>query len=154
MVIRFAVSVLLICAALSVGSAAPGPTPTFTRDVAPILYKNCAGCHRPGEIAPMSLLTYEQVRPWAKSIAARVSTGTMPPWHSVDAKGTFSNDRRLSDEDRLLLRLHVERGVTLATLAGMFGLANPQAAHRRVQRVLAQLRQMLEARCENRDACP
>ena len=61
---------------------------------------------------------------------------------------------RLSDEDRLLLRLHVERGVTLATLAGMFGLANPQAAHRRVQRVLAQLRQMLEARCENRDACP
>ena len=52
---------------------------------------------------------------------------------------------RLSDADRLLLLLHVERGVTLATLAGMFGLANPQAAHRRVQRVLAQLRQMLEA---------
>jgi hypothetical protein len=89
-----------MCAALGVGAAAPAPTPTFTRDVAPILYKNCAGCHRPGEIAPMSLLTYEQVRPWAKSIAARVSTGTMPPWHSVDARGTFSNDRRLSDADR------------------------------------------------------
>ena len=67
---------------------------TFAKDIAPILQEKCQGCHREGSMAPMSLLTYEQVRPWAKSIAARVSTGTMPPWHSVDARGTFANDRR------------------------------------------------------------
>src|ERR1035438_3044482 len=50
------------------GEPASSAPPTFTKDVAPILYKNCASCHRKGEIAPMSLLTYEQARPWAKSI--------------------------------------------------------------------------------------
>ena len=76
------------------------PTPTFSKDVAPILYKNCASCHRPGDIAPMSLLTYEQVRPWAKSIREKVSLGQMPPWHAAQGRGVFSNDRRLSDEDK------------------------------------------------------
>ena len=75
-------------------------TPTFTKDVAPILYKNCATCHRTGDIGPMPLLTYQQARPWAASIREQVSTGQMPPWHSVDAHGTFSNDRRLSDADK------------------------------------------------------
>jgi hypothetical protein len=75
-------------------------TPTFTKDIAPILYGNCATCHRPGDIGPMPLLTYEQTRPWAASIREEVSTGHMPPWHSVDAHGTFSNDRRLSDADK------------------------------------------------------
>src|ERR1700740_984404 len=60
--------------------AAGTSTPTFSKDVAPILYKNCTNCHRPGEIAPMSLLTYKDARPWAKSIAANVSRGVMPPW--------------------------------------------------------------------------
>ena len=66
------------------GQATKPPTgvPTFTKDVAPILYKNCTGCHRPGEIAPMSLLTYKDARPWAKSIATQVGEGTMPPWHA------------------------------------------------------------------------
>src|SRR5579863_10110121 len=75
-------------------------TPTFSKDVAPILYKNCASCHRPGDIAPMSLLTYEQVRPWAKSIREKVAQGVMPPWHSDAPRGTFSNDRRLTDHDK------------------------------------------------------
>jgi hypothetical protein len=75
-------------------------TPTFSRDVAPILYKNCTSCHRPGEIAPMSLLTYKDARPWARSIAARVDAGTMPPWHADPATGEFLNDRRLSGPDK------------------------------------------------------
>ena len=60
-------------------SAAPAG-PTFTKDVAPILYKNCAGCHRPGDIAPMSLLDYQSARPWAKSIREAVLSRQMPPW--------------------------------------------------------------------------
>ena len=74
--------------------------PTFSRDVAPILYKNCASCHRPGEIAPMPLLTYEQTRPWAKSIREKVALDQMPPWHAAEPRGTFSNDRRLSAAEK------------------------------------------------------
>ena len=74
--------------------------PTFTKDVAPIFYKNCTNCHRPGEIGPMSLLTFKDARPWAKSIAARVSAGTMPPWHADPATGEFLNDRRLSGAEK------------------------------------------------------
>ncbi len=74
--------------------------PTFSKDVAPIIYKNCASCHRPGDIAPMSLLTYENVRPWAKAIREQVATRQMPPWHATQPHGTFLNDRRLSDADR------------------------------------------------------
>ena len=70
--------------------------PTFTKDVAPILLKNCAGCHRPGEIAPMSLLTYEDARPWAKAIRDEVADGTMPPWHADAPHGTFLNERVLT----------------------------------------------------------
>src|SRR5438552_4226582 len=73
---------------------------TFTKDVAPIFYKNCTSCHRPGEIAPMSLLTYRDARPWARSIAARVGAGTMPPWHADSSGIEFANDRRLSDTDK------------------------------------------------------
>ncbi len=75
-------------------------TPTFAKDVAPILFKNCASCHRPGEIAPMSLLSYEDARPWAKAIREKVATGNMPPWHATQAHGIFSNDRRLSEKDK------------------------------------------------------
>jgi len=78
----------------------PAATPTFSKDVAPILFKNCAGCHRPGDIAPMSLLTYENARPWAKAIREKVAVGNMPPWHATQPHGTFENDRRLSDRDK------------------------------------------------------
>ena len=87
----------------AIGGAQTTATPTFTKDVAPILYKNCASCHRAGEIAPMSLLTYEQARPWAKSIRENVSRGQMPPWHAEEPRGTFSNDRRLTDSDKSTL---------------------------------------------------
>jgi hypothetical protein len=72
---------------------------TFSKDVAPILFKNCVVCHRPGEVAPMSLLSYKDVRPWAKSIRQVVIERTMPPWLADPGHGEFSNDRRLSQRD-------------------------------------------------------
>src|SRR3978361_452030 len=54
---------------------------TFTKDIAPIFQEKCQDCHRKGTVAPMSLITYEEARPWAKSIKQRVVTKNMPPWH-------------------------------------------------------------------------
>jgi hypothetical protein len=88
-----------VAAIVETGAQSPAP-PTYSQDVAPILYKNCTACHRPGEIGPMSLLTYKDVRPWAKSIAARVDAGTMPPWHADPSVGDFENDRRLSSAEK------------------------------------------------------
>src|SRR3979490_1334286 len=84
-------------------SGDPQSAPTYSRDVASIIYKNCAGCHRPGEIGPMSLLTYTNTYPWTKSTAARVSADTMPPWHADPSPGEFSNDRRLDPRDKATL---------------------------------------------------
>jgi hypothetical protein len=72
---------------------------TFTRDVAPILFTRCAECHRPGESAPMSLLTYKDARPWARSIREQVITRQMPPWHADPRTGSFANERRLTDAE-------------------------------------------------------
>jgi hypothetical protein len=77
-------------------AAAFAATPTFNRDVLPILQQNCQECHRPGEIAPMSLLTYQDARPWAKAIKAAVVSQKMPPWFADPKVGHFANDRRLS----------------------------------------------------------
>jgi hypothetical protein len=63
---------------------------TFTRDVAPILFQNCAGCHRPDDIAPFSVLSYKDVRPWARSIKEKVVRREMPPWHADPHYGQFS----------------------------------------------------------------
>jgi len=91
----------LACAVLAsaVARAAPaGSTlaPTFTRDVAPILYNNCVSCHRPGEVAPMSLVSYDEVRPWAKSIRLKVASREMPPWGADPQYGKFKDDRSLT----------------------------------------------------------
>jgi hypothetical protein len=76
-----------------------GPTPTFTKDIAPIFQEKCQDCHRKGSMAPMSLLTYEETRPWAKSIRQRVVTKQMPPWHIDQTVGVqkFKNDLSLSE---------------------------------------------------------
>jgi mono/diheme cytochrome c family protein len=73
---------------------------TFTKDIAPIFQQKCESCHRPDNMAPMSLMTYEEARPWAKSIAARVGARQMPPWHIDKTVGIqkFKNDRSLNDE--------------------------------------------------------
>ena len=70
--------------------------PTFSKDVAPILYSKCVTCHRPGEVAPMSLITYRDARPWARAIREKVTAREMPPWHADPAHGTFRNDRSLT----------------------------------------------------------
>src|ERR1700719_742829 len=74
---------------------------TFTKNVAPILQARCQVCHREGTVAPMSLLTYEQVRPWAKSIKAKVAAREMPPWFIDKNIGVqhFDNDASLTDEE-------------------------------------------------------
>ena len=84
--------------------------PTYSREVAPILFRHCAGCHRPGDVAPMSLLDYKTARPWAKSIRDAVVSRRMPPWFADPAHGRFSNDARLSDADIATIRQWVEAG--------------------------------------------
>ena len=89
--------------------AAPA-TITFTKDVAPILYANCAECHRPGETAPMSFLTYKEVRPWAKSIREKVVNREMPPWFADPNHGEFLNDARLTAQQVETIRQWVDGG--------------------------------------------
>jgi hypothetical protein len=79
------------CLAADVSSSSPSQV-TFHKDVLPILQKDCQSCHRPGQIAPMAFLTYENVRPWAKAIKAAVVTRKMPPWFADPKYGHFSND--------------------------------------------------------------
>src|SRR2546428_3627992 len=77
----------------------PPLRPTFSKDIAPIFYRHCSECHRPGQVAPMSLLTYKDVRPWAKAIKEKVVSREMPPWLADPRYGHFSNDRRLARKD-------------------------------------------------------
>jgi hypothetical protein len=91
-------------------AATPGPGVTFDKDVLPILQRNCQSCHRPGEIGPMPLLTYEGTRPWAKAIKAAVVSRKMPPWFADPKYGHFANDRRLSDADIHIVTAWVEAG--------------------------------------------
>jgi mono/diheme cytochrome c family protein len=92
--------------ATAAASADTPASPTFTRDVLPILQKSCQDCHRPeglnlgGMVAPMSLVTYDETRPWAKSIAQKVEAKEMPPWHASEAqRGLFVDERYLTDHE-------------------------------------------------------
>ena len=85
-----------LCAA---AAAQPSPSPTFTGAVAAILQERCQICHRPGEAAPFSLLTYQDARPWAKAIKAAVLTRKMPPWFADPHVGKFSNDASLRQSE-------------------------------------------------------
>ncbi len=91
--------VLLAPAVLASGTPVAVDVPTYADEVASILHENCATCHRPGQIGPMSLITYEEVRPWAKSIGRNVEAGKMPPWHASGGSGHFRNDRSLSQDE-------------------------------------------------------
>jgi len=94
----FAGSVVAVLLIMSAEASAAGGV-TFTKDVLPILQKNCQTCHRPGNIAPMSFLSYETTRPWAKAMKAAVVTRKMPPWFADPQYGHFSNDRSLKQEE-------------------------------------------------------
>src|SRR5712691_8171529 len=85
---------------------------TFTKDVAPILQERCQVCHRVGTFAPMSLVTYEQARPWARSIKQKVLAREMPPWFIDKNVGVqhFSNDRSLSGRDIQTISAWVDAG--------------------------------------------
>jgi Copper type II ascorbate-dependent monooxygenase, C-terminal domain. len=83
---------------------------TYYKDVAPILQKNCIVCHRPNDIAPMSLMTYEEVLPFARMIRENVVQRKMPPWHADPAFGDFNNDARLTDEEIATIDAWVKHG--------------------------------------------
>src|ERR1043165_940784 len=95
---------------LVVGAARPAQTPTFNKDIAPIVYENCANCHRPGEVAPFSLLTYADASKRAKLIATVTERRYMPPWKAEPGYGHFANERRLTDEQIATIKMWAESG--------------------------------------------
>src|SRR5438105_10000086 len=102
MIARGVAMLALIPRAAAPGLAADTPARpvTFSKDVAPIFQAKCQECHQPNSIAPMSLLTFQEARPWARSIKERVATRQMPPWHIDRSVGVqkFKNDMSLTDE--------------------------------------------------------
>ena len=105
----------LVMGAAVIGAPAPAAAqtaPTFTKDVAPIFQRKCEACHRPDSIAPMSLVTYQQARPWARSIKARVSEHSMPPFQIDKTVGVtkFKNDDSLSDAELATIVKWVDAG--------------------------------------------
>lgn len=98
-----------IALGLTLASAAMA-APTFTKDVAPILYKHCVQCHKPKDIAPMSFLDYKSARPWAKSIREAVLSKKMPPWFADPQYGHFSNDPSLTKAEIETLKAWADTG--------------------------------------------
>src|SRR5579884_1891156 len=101
----------LLFTSLAVAGSTPA-APTFSKDIAPIFYKHCTGCHRPDDIAPMSLLDYKSARPWAKAIREAVLTRKMPPWFADPGYGKFSNDARLAPAEIEAIKRWVDSGAS------------------------------------------
>src|SRR3954471_2274447 len=101
---------LALTAAAAQAPATTASIPPYTKDVAPVLFKNCTSCHRPGEIGPMSLLTYDDVRPRAKDIRDKIDDGDMPPWHADAPHGTFLNERGLTEQEKSTIFRWVANG--------------------------------------------
>ncbi len=110
--IRLGIFIFGAAAAFSAALQAAGTPVTFSKDIAPIFQEKCQECHRAGSLAPMSLVTYEETRPWAKSIRQRVLTRQMPPWHIDKNVGVheFKNDMSLSDEQIASIVRWVDEG--------------------------------------------
>lgn len=89
----------ILTAAAAVAAPPTLTAVTFNKDVLPVLQKNCQTCHRPGEVAPMSLLTYQDARPYAKAMKTAVLQKKMPPWSADPKYGHFSNERKLTDQE-------------------------------------------------------
>jgi mono/diheme cytochrome c family protein len=116
----FVLGTLLVVATFAVVQAegpagAVSAAPTFAKDVAPILYKNCVTCHRPGEIGPMSLISYQDARPWAKAIKTKVVAREMPPWGADPAVGKYKNDASLTEQQIDTIAKWVDSGARKAT---------------------------------------
>src|SRR5256885_11054706 len=110
--VRLSIIAVLACLMLS-GVTFAADTVTFAKDVAPILQERCQECHHKGAMAPMSLVTYEETRPWAKAMRQRVITRQMPPWHIDKTVGvqSFKNDMSLSDEQIATIVRWADAGV-------------------------------------------
>lgn len=101
---------LLLGGPIALTAADAAPQVTFDKDIAPIVYAHCAACHRPNDIAPMSLLTYREARPWAAAMRQAVMQGVMPPWHADPHIGEYINDPRLSAKDIATIDAWVKSG--------------------------------------------
>jgi hypothetical protein len=105
---------LFSCLALALiaipASAQTTSTATFHRDVQPILQRHCQSCHRPGQLGPMALETYQQARPWARAIRTKVADRSMPPWFADPAHGSFTNDRSLKQAEIDTIQRWVDGG--------------------------------------------
>jgi hypothetical protein len=113
---KVALGVFFTISGVAMGADLTNRAPvTYTKDIAPILQDKCEDCHRPGAMAPMSLLTYQETRPWAKSIRERVITHQMPPWFLDKSVGIqhFSNDISLSDDQIAKIREWVDSGAPM-----------------------------------------
>src|SRR5437660_7856391 len=119
--LAFASVVVCLLAPSPGAQAPPSRSATFTKDVAPILQKSCQNCHRPGSIAPMSLLTYEDARPWARSIKTKVTAREMPPWHIDKNIGLtrFKDDPSLTDAEIATIAAWVDAGAPKGNAADM-----------------------------------
>ena len=87
--------------------------PNFAEHIAPVVYRHCAECHRPNDIAPFALLDYEDVRGWGEMMVEVIDQGLMPPWHANPAYGKFSNHREMPESDKQLIRDWVAAGTPL-----------------------------------------
>ena len=103
-------AVIFITGMTALAAEVPATSVTFNKDVLPILQRNCQACHRPGQIAPMSLLSYENTRPWAKAIKQKVITRQMPPWNADPTVGKFSNDSSIKQSEIDLIASWVDQG--------------------------------------------
>src|SRR6185503_2929000 len=117
---------LFVAGAMTPSAYAQAPAQvTFTKDVAPILQRSCQSCHRPGSVAPMSLITYEEVRPWAKAIKHRTGLGgkpdVMPPWYIDKTIGIqqYKNDMSLSEDEIATIARWVDGGAPQGNPADM-----------------------------------
>jgi hypothetical protein len=102
---------LILSLVVAAAALQAAPKLTYHKDVEPILLDKCQGCHRPGEIAPMSFVTYKDLRPWAKAVKAAVATRKMPPWFANKQHGHFANDWSLTDAQIEIITQWVDAGV-------------------------------------------
>jgi len=107
---RLRVQAAIVGAVMVAAPPAWAAGPTFSKDVAPILYKSCVECHRAGAMAPMSLVTYEDTRPWARAIKTKVVKREMPPWGADPAVGKFANDVSLKQSEIDTIAAWVDAG--------------------------------------------
>jgi hypothetical protein len=110
-----ALSIFLVVSGASIAAEPTSKTPTFAKDITLIFQEKCQDCHRKGSMAPMSLITYDETRPWAKAIKQRVASRNMPPWHLDKTVGIqqFQNDISLTDEQISMIVRWVDGGAPL-----------------------------------------